>query len=113
LPKKPEKSLISSRDFSNLENDFLEMVISNLISKNPWGLHRPPLGVCVWVCVRGYVWGVGVGLRGVGLVRGMLWGHSKLGFEINFEITIFEITVFKITVFEVKPSSPKKYKHNL
>jgi len=35
-----KKSLISNADFSNLENDFLEIclletVISNLISKNP------------------------------------------------------------------------------
>jgi hypothetical protein len=37
----------------------------------------------------------------------MLKGHSKLGFEIKFKITIFdiEITVFEIT--EVKFSSPK------
>ncbi len=45
---------------------------------------------------------------------GMLKGHSKLGFEIKFEITIsrFEITVFEITVVEVKPSSlNEKTKH--
>jgi len=55
--------------------------------------------VCV-VCV-----GVGVGLRGGGLVG--VHCHSKAGFEIKFEITIlrFEITVFEVTVFEVKPSS--------
>jgi len=50
-----KKSLISNTDFSNLENDFLEIclletVISNLILKNPWGLPGPP-GVCMGLCV--------------------------------------------------------------
>ena len=77
-----EKSLISNTDFSNLENDFLEIclfetVISNLILKNPWGLPRPPFPGCVYgsVCVW-YVWGVGVELRG-GHVKGSL----KTGFR--------------------------------
>ncbi len=52
------------------------------------------------------MWGVGMGLGGVGVVVGFgaccrgCYGHSKPGFEIEFEITVFETTVF-----EVKPSS--------
>jgi len=54
------------------------------------------------------VWGVSVGEGGVGLGGGVwgfyrgCYGHSKPGFEIKFEITVFEITIF-----EVKPSSQK------
>ncbi len=82
-----EKSLISNTDFKNFENGLLEIclletVISNLISKKPWGCvrHTDPhivrnsensvfrrALVCVW-----YVWGVGVGLTGGGWLVGML-----------------------------------------
>jgi len=69
-----KKSLISNTDFSNLKNYsleicLLEMVISNLISKTLGGFPGPP--GCVWVCVCGGG-EVGVGLKGGGLVGGIL-----------------------------------------
>jgi len=71
--------------------------MSNLISKKPWGLPRPPPpGVCGSVCewgggwsgVKG--WGVGWGVGWEACYRGC-YGHSKPGFDIKFEITFFEI----------------------
>jgi len=87
-------------DFSILENNFLkiyllDMVISNLIPA-PSGM-----GACVgclWGCLWG-VWGVvSESYRGC-------YDHSKLGFKIKIEITVFKILdyCFQDYVFEVKP----------
>jgi len=81
-----EKSLISNTDFSNLENDYLEiclhkMLISNLISKNPWGFPGPPgvcMGLCVFVCGMCGGWSV---VKSWGVDWGHAIGSLKTGFR--------------------------------
>jgi len=86
---KMEKSLISNTDFSKIANDLLEFNLEKTL-----GLTRTPRGVggCVG-CVGGWS-----GVKGYEECYRGCHGHSKPGFEIKFEIT----------VFEVKPSSLEK-----
>jgi hypothetical protein len=77
------KSLISNTDFSILENNFLEIFLLktvnlNLISKNFLGHPGSPRGWWWWEHV----------------ISGC-YGHSKPGFKIKFEITIFEIRDYR------------------
>jgi len=88
-----QRNKVINLEYGLLENDFIKSCpLETVISKKPGATPDP----------TGCVWGMGGGVVVWACYRG-LYGHSKPGFEIKFEITIFEIIVF-----EVKPSYQTK-----